>query len=177
MNNALISTKNRKDCRLPGTMGIPRLTTQISPYGESIIWKKQVQRLVEHQGDVIIDGPSFAYYIHKLCLTTKSNARNALEALPTYPELGEAAVTWLNQIESFGLHMYVAHSLLTISQAKTSPVNTYTSMATYHLQKPALDMIDCTRICSNCVHFALITLTSHGAAAQRHCARRLVQLK
>ena len=88
-------------------MGIPRLTTQISPYGEPVTWTKQEQDATNHQGDVIIDGPSFAYYIHKLCLANKSNARNALEALPTYPELGEAAITWLKQIETFGFRMYV----------------------------------------------------------------------
>lgn len=92
-------------------MGIPRLTTQISPYGVPITYKKQAQGslevVAESAGDVIIDGPSFAYYIHKLCLTTKSNARNALEALPTYPELGETAVEWLRQLETFGLRMYV----------------------------------------------------------------------
>jgi len=174
VNNALISAENRKDCQI--TMGIPRLTTQISPYGESVIWRKQVQTAVEHHSDVIIDGPSFAYFIHKLCLTTKSKARNALEALPTYPELGEAAVTWLNQIESFGLRMYVANRPSARLLAKITSANTFTSTATYHIRRPALDMSDSKRILFNCVHSGPTTLILHGAAALRRCAKRLGQL-
>lgn len=84
-------------------MGIRGLTSQIQPYGQPITWHKGSNEEPSH--DVIIDGPSFAYYIHHKCLATKTHARNALEAMPTYPELGEAAVAWLENLETFGLRV------------------------------------------------------------------------
>jgi len=91
-------------------MGIPRLMTQVTPYGEPVTWHKQDNtsinsRPVEKE-NIIIDGPSFCYFIHHKCLSTKTHARHALEAVPTYQELSEAAIEWLDELEAFGFCMY-----------------------------------------------------------------------
>jgi len=86
-------------------MGIPRLMTQVSPYGESVTWHKGDTPPVVKE-NLIIDGPSFCYFIHHRCLSTKTRARHALEAVPTYPELAEEAIAWLDELETFGFCMY-----------------------------------------------------------------------
>ncbi|KAK6001833.1 hypothetical protein QM012_002323 [Aureobasidium pullulans] len=80
-------------------MGIPHLTHSLSPYGDKVVLP---QHPANHE-NAIIDGPSLAYHVFYVCLARRSSARNALEAAPTYQELGQAAVDWLEQIEQYGL--------------------------------------------------------------------------
>jgi hypothetical protein len=86
-------------------MGIPHLTHSLSPYGEKIVLPQNPA----NDENAIIDGPSLAYHIFYVCIARRTGARNALEATPTYEELGQAAVNWLEQIEQYGLNMYVDH--------------------------------------------------------------------
>jgi len=91
-------------------MGIPRLMTQVSPYGEPVTWHKR-DNLSEDpppagRENIIIDGPSFCYFIHHKCLSSKIHARHALEAVPSYQELSGAAIAWLDELEMFGFCMY-----------------------------------------------------------------------
>lgn len=86
-------------------MGIPHLTRSLSPYGEKVVLPQHPEK---HE-NAIIDGPSLAYHVFYVCIARRTSARNALEATPTYQELGQAAVNWLEQIEQYGLKMYVDH--------------------------------------------------------------------
>ena len=86
-------------------MGIPHLTHSLSPYGDKVVLP---QHPASHQ-NAIIDGPSLAYHVFSVCIARRTGARNALEATPTYQELGQAAVNWFEQIETYGLKMYVDH--------------------------------------------------------------------
>lgn len=72
-------------------MGIPHLITYLRPYAES-------ESLAGR--DVIVDGPGLCYHIHHKCLGRKADARNALEATPSYDELGEAAIEWLEGLRA-----------------------------------------------------------------------------
>jgi hypothetical protein len=96
-------------------MGIPRLMTQVTPYGEPVTWHKPTEPPLSDppasRENIIIDGPSFCYFIHHKCLSTKTHARHALEAVPTYQELSEAAIVWLNDLEGFGFCMYARWQL------------------------------------------------------------------
>lgn len=87
-------------------MGIPHLIAQIRPYAKSISWTAEVRGADDKKRDnLIIDGPSLAYYIYHRCLATKTDARTALDAIPTYTELGKATVEWLEKMETFGLYV------------------------------------------------------------------------
>ncbi|CAD0040469.1 unnamed protein product [Aureobasidium pullulans] len=87
-------------------MGIPHLTHSLSPYGDKVVLP---QNPANHE-NAIIDGPSLAYHVFYVCIARRTGTRNALEAAPTYQELGQAAVDWLEQIEQYGLKMYVANT-------------------------------------------------------------------
>ncbi|CAD0010158.1 unnamed protein product [Aureobasidium pullulans] len=87
-------------------MGIPHLTHSLSPYGDKVVLP---QNPANHE-NAIIDGPSLAYHVFYVCIARRTGPRNALEAAPTYQELGQAAVDWLEQIEQYGLKMYVANT-------------------------------------------------------------------
>jgi len=92
-------------------MGIPRLMTQVSPYSEPVTWHRRHTLSKDassppEKENIIIDGPSFCYFIHHKCLSTKTHARQALEAVPTYLELAEEAIAWLDELETFGFCMY-----------------------------------------------------------------------
>lgn len=84
-------------------MGIPHLAQQLQPHGTKVVLARDILNRVP----AIIDGPSLAYHCFYVCLSRRSGARNTLEATPSYRELGEAAVSWLEQIEQFGLEVYV----------------------------------------------------------------------
>ncbi|KAL1301783.1 hypothetical protein AAFC00_005979 [Neodothiora populina] len=83
-------------------MGIPHLAHHLQPHGTKVLLPRATKP-PEQQTSVIIDGPSLAYHCYHFCLAKHSNAHNSYEALPSYKELGEAAVSWLDQIEQFGL--------------------------------------------------------------------------
>lgn len=89
-------------------MGIPRLTALLHPYAAKTEWKRQNTPSAQDSGSkLVIDGPALAYFIYYQCLTSKSSATNALEAMPSYARLAEAVVEWLNEIERFGVTVSV----------------------------------------------------------------------
>ncbi|KAI5201813.1 hypothetical protein E4T39_04983 [Aureobasidium subglaciale] len=98
-------------------MGIPHLTHSLSPYGDKVVLP---QNPATH-GNAIIDGPSLAYHVFYVCVARRTGARNALEAAPTYQELGQAAVHWLEQIEQYGLKIKAVFfdGLLPLSKQNT----------------------------------------------------------
>lgn len=54
---------------------------------------------------MVIDGPAFAYHVYYLCLSSRSHARRPLEAVPSYTELGETAIQWLEGLRNEGVDM------------------------------------------------------------------------
>lgn len=88
-------------------MGVPKLLTLLTPYGD---------RKPLDNARVIIDGPALAYHAVNLCLAdpVKAAGRNHPLDQPTYGQLGQAAVAWLDELRGRGIQMYVFFlSLLT----------------------------------------------------------------
>ena len=87
-------------------MGLPHLMHHLQTYGERVIFHKPVEG-GRPDGDTptqaVIDGPALAYHVYYICLSKRGGARNALEAIPSYHELGRVAVSWLDQIEQYGI--------------------------------------------------------------------------
>ena len=77
-------------------MGIRHLTTFLRPYAsaESLAGKQ-----------VVIDGPSFAHQIYYICLKAAPGARNALEAAPSYENLVDTAIAWLDTVRASNVDM------------------------------------------------------------------------
>lgn len=87
-------------------MGIPHLTAQIRPYAQPFSWSSNItdeNKCSTHRSSLIIDGPSFAYYIYHRVALSKPSSSSALTTLPAYSELAEAAIAWLEEIETFGV--------------------------------------------------------------------------
>jgi hypothetical protein len=74
-------------------MGIPHMITFLRPYAE-------LESLAGR--DVVVDGPGLCYHIHYKCLGQRVDARNSFEAAPSYEELGEAAIGWLDGVRGSG---------------------------------------------------------------------------
>ncbi|KAG9244562.1 XPG domain containing-domain-containing protein [Calycina marina] len=76
-------------------MGVPHLLSHLQPYAEP-------KRLA---GDAVIDGPGLAYHIYYICLKNKPWAKNGLEAIPTYDEIGATTIAWLNGLVLSGVNI------------------------------------------------------------------------
>ncbi|KAM7216009.1 XPG domain containing domain containing protein [Rhypophila decipiens] len=72
-------------------MGIPRLKRILEPHAE---------RTKVSQSEIVIDGPSLAYYIYYFL---KGNLNNSPFDQPSNELLGQTALEWLNRIQSCGL--------------------------------------------------------------------------
>lgn len=99
-------------------MGIPHLTHSLQPYGEKVVLPQNPV----NQENAIIDGPSLAYHVFYVCIARRGAARNAFEAAPTYRELGEAAVLWLEQVQQYGLNMYVLRPISSMKKHECTSV-------------------------------------------------------
>lgn len=90
-------------------MGVPHLIANLQPHAETILLTKSEVRTGSDTSNtftkLVIDGPGLAYHIYYKCLSLRANARNALEAYPSYQELGHAVVAWLNHLDAYGLQM------------------------------------------------------------------------
>lgn len=91
-------------------MGIPHLAQQLQPHGTKVLLSRASTSDGSNPTPAIIDGPSLAYHCFYVCLSRQSSARNSYEALPSYKDLGEAAVSWLEQIEQYGMKVYVSRT-------------------------------------------------------------------
>lgn len=74
-------------------MGIPHLITFLRSYAE-------LEPFVGRE--VVVDGPGLCYHIHYKCLGRRGDSRNSLEAAPSYGELGEATIEWLDGLRGSG---------------------------------------------------------------------------
>lgn len=78
-------------------MGIPHLITLLQPYAETEVLAGN---------HAVIDGPGFAYHVFSFCEERKGAASKSSEpASLTYKQLGDAAITLLDQIQASGVLM------------------------------------------------------------------------
>ena len=87
-------------------MGIPRLTSHIQPYliptalgcntpgcDEHVNPQKEPKKL-------IIDGPGLAYHLYYRLLAHRPYSSNTLDSVPSYDDLGKAALIFLDELQS-----------------------------------------------------------------------------
>jgi len=75
-------------------MGVPHLITYLRPYAD---WHS-----LDGQ-NVVIDGPGLAYHIYYICCCSRPAAQSSFEALPSYRELGDAVILWLDGLDDHGV--------------------------------------------------------------------------
>ena len=98
-------------------MGIPHLTRLLHPHATSIEFSAAPTRdehgvvleSASRNCDAVVDGPALAYHAYSRALALRSTARNALEAIPSYREVGDVAVAWLDLLQEHGINVYVYH--------------------------------------------------------------------
>lgn len=93
-------------------MGIPGLSKPLKPYAVSEVVGCKTPNCEKHHSQsagrsskIIIDGPAFAYAIYQRLVIQKPDWLNALEAIPSYDEVGKGALAFLDELESYGLTM------------------------------------------------------------------------
>lgn len=84
-------------------MGIPQLLNRLHSHASSFVLPSDEKST--NESTAIIDGPGLAYHAYHRALTRRTHARNALEAAPSYTELGHITVAWLRALEQHGLRM------------------------------------------------------------------------
>lgn len=94
-------------------MGIPGLSKPLKPYAVATTVGCKTSLCEEHKPahsewnrGIIIDGPSFAYSIYHRLIIQKPEWLTAVEAMPSYEELGQGAIAFLNELEDYGLKVY-----------------------------------------------------------------------
>jgi len=85
-------------------MGIPRLLHLLEPYATPIVFNSKS----EYGPKAVVDGPGLAYHAYYRALTLRHAARNALEAIPSYADVVQVALLWLQTLQSNGLEMWVS---------------------------------------------------------------------
>lgn len=83
-------------------MGIPHLTALLRPYASTSLWTDEAPGV-----NLIVDGPSLAYYIYHRCLSTNLKTKGNFEAIPSYDDVSVDVVAWLEALERFGFAVYV----------------------------------------------------------------------
>ena len=83
-------------------MGIPHLIALLEQHSTKESLARQ---------SVVIDGPAFAYFIYFRCLASRSSTEKPFEATPTYAELGESAIQWLDGLREDDVNMYALQLL------------------------------------------------------------------
>lgn len=88
-------------------MGIPRLTAYLSPFAvTTILGRGECDEGCPHtNAKIIIDGPCFAYHVYHQLLAGANGDVDHFNAVPSYRELGEAALQLLQGLERGGVVM------------------------------------------------------------------------
>ena len=92
-------------------MGIPRLITYLSPWAVPTVLGCRTADCSTHttydsdRNKVFIDGPALAYHIYYRLLASNQGVLNALDAQPSYEELGKATLSYLDELQDHGLQM------------------------------------------------------------------------
>jgi hypothetical protein len=89
-------------------MGIPRLLGHLQTFAVPKILGCKTSGCNEHQThqNIIIDGPSLAFYIYYRILAHRSSSTNPVDAVPSYDELGQATLIFLDELRRHGAVMY-----------------------------------------------------------------------
>lgn len=93
-------------------MGIPHLTSHIHPYLLSTVLGCSTSDCKRHSNleagptKLIIDGPGLAYYLYYRLLAHKPYHLRGLDAIPSYDELGKAALRFLDGLQEHRVIMY-----------------------------------------------------------------------
>ena len=89
-------------------MGIPRMFSHLQTLAVPQTLGCKTSGCGEHLNlqNIIIDGPSLAFYINYRILAQRSSSINSLDAIPSYIELGLATIAFLNELRSYGAVMY-----------------------------------------------------------------------
>jgi hypothetical protein len=78
-------------------MGIPHLITYLRPFAT-------LENLAGQS--IVIDGPAFAYHVWHICLLRQSSAwRNPFEAQPSYKDVADTALGWLDELRRYNVTM------------------------------------------------------------------------
>lgn len=89
-------------------MGIPRMFGHLSTLAVPQTLGCKTNGCSEHQNrqNIIIDGPSLAFYINYRVLAQRSSSTNSLDAIPSCTELGKATLAFLDELRRYGAVMY-----------------------------------------------------------------------
>ena len=93
-------------------MGIPHFAQLLQPYAVSTVLGCKTPDCERHrlrkgtsERQIIIDGPGLAYHVYHKILAYRPRTLNAVDAIPTYSQIGNAAITFLDELGSYGLRM------------------------------------------------------------------------
>lgn len=91
-------------------MGISGLSRHLQPYAVSTVVGCQTPNCQKHRSrdavqtnKIIVDGPSFAYCVYQRLCSQMLRSINAIEAMPSYNDIGKGALAFLHQLESYGM--------------------------------------------------------------------------
>ena len=93
-------------------MGIPHLSQFLEPFAVNRLLGCKTSGCEEHRHKfdnprhLVIDGPGLAYHIYYKIQGHKDGSLNAIDALPTYTEIGHVFLAFLRELEEYGLTMY-----------------------------------------------------------------------
>ncbi|KAL8672453.1 MAG: hypothetical protein Q9168_003080 [Polycauliona sp. 1 TL-2023] len=88
-------------------MGIPHFAAHLEPYSINATLGYKDPRSDPNAADppkFVIDGPALAYHIYYR-LAHRSHALGAFDALPSYHQIGQAAVAFLSELEAHHIHL------------------------------------------------------------------------
>ena len=86
-------------------MGIQGLTVKLQPYATPATLGSYNENESQDTSRVIIDGPSLAYYVYYRLLACKHASLNAFDAAPSYKELGQGALVFLDTLNEHNVVM------------------------------------------------------------------------
>ena len=128
------------------TMGIPRLISYLQPYSVPAVLGCKTPQCSEHHrdhpsdnGKVVIDGPGFAFHVFYALLACKPPSLNPFDATPSYAEIGQAAIAFLQELRLYGLTMYKLLNISIWSSAEIYAARKSTLMAVYLNEKKMYD--------------------------------------
>ncbi|KAL9109963.1 MAG: hypothetical protein Q9227_005486 [Pyrenula ochraceoflavens] len=85
-------------------MGIPKLSRDLSRYGETVILGSPVKDDPRHSIDrVVIDGPALVYYISSRILACRNCNTQPLDAQPSNEEVGTNVIQFLRELQIRGV--------------------------------------------------------------------------
>lgn len=87
-------------------MGIPKLFQDVVPYAETAILGKLPKGTTAVEVTRLnIDGPSMVYHVYNALAWTQSTGDDAAGPLPTYRQINDCCVQFLNDLEASGTTM------------------------------------------------------------------------